>query len=251
MAFVNSFKAPVTDAIDLSECLKIPYDINSCIPVPPILETERVQLVPFIPALHAQLFYDVYAKHPEISRYLPVEWPTFDSLLKFTEVNIRTDPTSVLFTIIDKTKPKQSDEIPGQIAGLIGWLHASARTLSAEIGPVIILPEFQRSFVATNATGLLLQYFLDLPTQGGLGFRRVFWCANPFNEPSVNAAKKMGFVQEGVMRWTWVLSDGKEGKPVDGKRGTGPGRDSAILSICWDDWDGGVRDSLQKRMDRV
>jgi len=180
-----------------------------------------------------------------------MEWPTLDSFLEFTERFIREDPGSVLFVIIDKTKPRQNSEIPGRIAGLIGWLHASTHTLSAEIGPVIILPEFQRTFVSSNATGLLLKYLLDLPSDGGLGFRRIVWCANPFNQASIAAAKKLGFVEEGVMRWTWVLSAGKEGKPVDGRRKEGNGRDSTVLSITWEDWEGGVRETLQKRMDRV
>lgn len=34
-------------------------------------------------------------------------------------------------------------------------------------------------------------------------------------------------------------------------RGERDGRDSVFLSICWDDWEGSVRDTVLKRMERV
>ncbi|KAF8971265.1 acyl-CoA N-acyltransferase [Flammula alnicola] len=249
MSFINSYKAPdiATAAISFQD----PYVINSSIPVPPLLETKRVQLIPFNPAIHGEPFYTPFAKDQAVLvKYLPGSWPTFDSFLWFLDF-VRQDTGCVLFAIVDKTKPSDDARIAGRIAGAIGWLHGSPQNLSLEIGPVIILTEFQRTFVSTNAIGLLLKYVLDVPSQGGLGFRRVTWSANPFNVASIAAAEKMGFVKEGVMRWTWVLPVGKEGKPVSEKRGEGNGRDSAILSVCWDDWVSGVREVVIKRMERV
>ncbi|KAF5328620.1 hypothetical protein D9619_011634 [Psilocybe cf. subviscida] len=254
MAFVNNYVAPRRNEVDIS--LKEEYDNNSAVAVPPVLESPCVQVVPFHPLLHAKAFYTAYQNDAAaIHKYLPTEWPTFESFLTMIEAFIRSDPSCAIFTIIDTTKAADSELSPrvtnGRVAGLIGWLHASTAHLTVEIGPVIVLPEFQRTHVTSNAIGLLLRYLLDIPADGGVGFRRVAWCANPLNAASIVTAEKMGFVQEGVMRWTWVLPEGKEGKPVDGRRGKGNGRDSILLALCWDDWVNGAKERVEKRMERV
>lgn len=254
MAFINSYKPPVPESDPKEDSVEDPYDLNANIPVPPLLATDRLQLVPFIPSIHAQPFYAAFSADPALARYLPGDWPTFAAFLAFVETGFHRDPSGALFAIIDTTAPPAADHtwrIPGRVAGVIGWLHASPANLSLEIGPVIVLTAFQRSFVATHAVGLLLRYALDLPAAGGLGFRRVVWSASPFNEKSIAAAEKMGFRKESVMRWAWVLPVGKEGKPAPEERGEGNGRDSVLLSLCWDDWVGGVRELVTKRMERV
>lgn len=58
----------------------------------------------------------------------------------------------------------------------------------------------------------------------------------------------MGFRWEGVQRWEYVLAGHKpgngrevrEGNPRAGTRG----RDTAILAVCWDDWEEGVKDVI-------
>ena len=249
MSFINSYKPPSWKSVDIS--LKEPFDVNCVIPTPSVLETERVQITPLIPAIHGKKFYEAYNEDPSLGQYLPIAWQNFEDFLTFHEVYIRESVNSVLFVIIDKTKPSDDPRIPGQIAGVLGFINISVQNLSLEIGPLIILPKFQRTFVSANATGLALRYVLDLPSEGGLGFRRVAWTANPFNEASVTAAEKLGFKREGLMRWTWVLPKHLKGYVVDGARGDGPGRDSVMLSMTWDDWVSGKRDDLTKRMERV
>jgi len=68
-----------------------------------------------------------------------------------------------------------------------------------ELGPVIVLPEFQRTFVSMNAIGLLLKYVLDLPAQGGLGYRRVQWTADPLNEGIPQDCSKDGIYKGGII----------------------------------------------------
>jgi RimJ/RimL family protein N-acetyltransferase len=103
--------------------------------------------------------------------------------------------------------------------------------------------------VTTNAVGLLLNYLLEAP----LSLRRVTWLANARNERSVKAAERMGFRLEGVMRWHRILPEGKDGQLVELEglsNGRGPGRDTAMLSICWDDWRDGVKDRVHTLVDR-
>lgn len=41
------------------------------------------------------------------------------------------------------------------------------------------------------------------------------------------------------------------GLSVGEGRGEGIGRDTAVLSVCWDDWENGTREKLQAVMDRT
>ena len=65
----------------------------------------------------------------------------------------------------------------------------------------------------------------------------------------------MGFKREGVMRWHWILSedharDGNMPRKTD-KWPEKPGRDSILLSLCWDDWEDGARELVQKQMSKT
>jgi len=131
--------------------------------------------------------------------------------------------------------------------------------LAVEIGHILTLPAFQRTYVTSNAVGLLLHYALDTPSAGGLGLRRVFWQANALNEKSVRAAQRMGFHFEAIIRWDRVLPLGKDIDIAGNKKGERsedprPGciaRDTAMLSLCWDDWEGGGRQHVDEIMART
>ncbi|KAJ7104161.1 hypothetical protein B0H15DRAFT_918775 [Mycena belliarum] len=194
------------------------------------LESSRVRLEPFQRLVHADGFF---FPNRRTSRT--------DSIEEHFEAN----PTSILFAVIDKTRGQS-----GALAGVIGLIHTSSQNRWTEIACVICFPDFQRTFVNTNAVGLLLRYCLDLPKDGGLGFRRVQWTANTANAASIRAAERMGLKLEGISRWTWVLPEGKEGKAAGEGRGEGVGRDTAVLGICWDDWENGGREHVERAMER-
>lgn len=145
-------------------------------------------------------------------------------------------------------------------AGLCGLVSQPERA-TTDMGQLLV-SSFQRTFVGTHANALLLHYCLDSPVQGGLGLRRVQWQANASNLASVNAAKRLGFQLEGVIRWQQVLPVGKIGSEGAGPgkdalpsvgwdgREWGPGRHTAMLSLCWDDWIGGGRDNVDALVQR-
>ncbi|PPQ73883.1 hypothetical protein CVT24_011943 [Panaeolus cyanescens] len=250
--FINSYKPPKPIIGSDTEPPES-YDLNCNIAVPQRLETDRVLVVPFIPSLHAKAYYESWSL--DLENYLALSTPTYQSFLDFIENILRRSANAVAFAVIDKTKPADPrGNIPGRFAGLYGYTSISPQNLALEIGPAVTLPEFQRTFVTSHAVGLLLKYALDVPKEdgtGGLGFRRVVWSANPDNMASVTAAERMGFKREGVTRYSWVLPDGRPGKAVDSKRGANNGRDSVILSFCWDDWENGGRELVESRISRV
>lgn len=250
MAFTNSHKAPAdpTEA-EIQASILEPYDLNSIVPVPPILTTERVALVPFVPAVHAEPFFTVLQRNPDLQKHFgPLSFgTTLNEFLSCLEIMRRTEDKA-LFAIIDKTKEPQGNRIEpqGRIAGIVGWVHAVPNQLSLELGPVIILPEFQGTFISRNALGLLLKYVLDLPSDGGLGYLRVAWCALLDNGKSLGVAEKMGFKREGTRRWA---ADDEGAEATKNLEGQGSERyDIVILSVLWADWSRGTREHVLKQM---
>jgi RimJ/RimL family protein N-acetyltransferase len=164
----------------------------------------------------------------------------------------------VLFAVLNKcvSNPGVLSE---ELAGIIGFLETSAANLCTEIGFVITFPRFQRTHITSNAIGLLLHFALDLPAAGGLGLRRVAWKANAANAQSVRTAERMGFRKEGVVRWERALPKGKTagGNAISGERASGDpkreclGRDTVLLSLCWDDWEEGGQEAVDAIMQRT
>jgi RimJ/RimL family protein N-acetyltransferase len=52
---------------------------------------------------------------------------------------------------------------------------------------------------------------LDHPSQGGLGLRRCQWITTTMNIASQNAALRLGYKFEGVLRASWICPPGKVG----------------------------------------
>lgn len=123
------------------------------------------------------------------------------------------------------------------------------------MGFIVAFPKYQRTHLTTNMIGLLLQYCLELPKNGGLGLRRVQWQANAQNATSIKAALRLGFLHEGVKRWERIVpASGTKPNTVerlpregDPRRGDF-GRHTAVLGLCWDDWEGGTREKVQESM---
>ncbi|GJE99953.1 GNAT family N-acetyltransferase [Phanerochaete sordida] len=209
------------------------------------LESERVKLVPYHPEMNGRAFYEASLPYPEIYKWVPFgPFSASDSFLEYIERRIRRDPAITLYVVYNK-----SQESGDEIAGAIGLLNTDPTNLCTEIGFVFTLPPFQRSHVTTNAVGLLLAWCLD-----DLKLRRVQWQANARNEKSIAAAQKLGFTFEGVVRWQRILPPEKHetgAKPrEDDPKPEYYGRNTALLSICWDEWESGVKEKVFQRMNR-
>ena len=141
-----------------------------------------------------------------------------------------------------------------EMAGLFGYLHATTIDLFAEIGPAITFTRFRGTHVTRNVIGLMLHYALDLPSKGGLGLRRLQWEANLYNVASWRSAEKMGFKKEATLRWYRALEPIKAGaNNKKALRDQDPkadflGRDTVILSVCWDEWENGGKDFANEMM---
>ncbi|KAF5326742.1 hypothetical protein D9619_004680 [Psilocybe cf. subviscida] len=240
-----------------------PYDVNFCFPVPEKIENDRIALTPFVPVLHATLFLSQVNLFPAMFTYLPFGPFKSDSdFQSWMETRVQHDPGCILFCVWDKTTtvPAAAMQVEdGAFAGIIGLLNSSTDTLATEIGFVMVLPPFHHTHVASNATGLLLHYALEISvappsaqeestvdifklTNGSpLGLRRVFWQTNARNSASRRLAERMGFEFEATLRWDRVLAADKPGN----------GRTTEMFGLCWDDWEGGARERVQQIMRRI
>ncbi|KAH9934005.1 acyl-CoA N-acyltransferase [Epithele typhae] len=231
------------------------------------LESDRVRLEPFSAGAHAPAFWEGTRAHPALYDFLP--WGPFvdpADLLATLVDPAAAAPDRLLFAVLDKSpapfpppspSPSSSSSSPSPspvsvpyLAGITGYLHADPSSLSVEVGFLVALPASQGRGLMSAAVALLVQYALRLPSdpERGLGLRRVQYQAHTENARSIALAKRLGFVFEGVQRWQRALALGKRGngKPVrEGDPGEGRvGRDSAVLALCWDDWEEGVKEKL-------
>ncbi|KIO19337.1 hypothetical protein M407DRAFT_82917 [Tulasnella calospora MUT 4182] len=272
MSYVNCYKAPpkVTETPTYDDG---PLDLNFYMPIPEVLESERVKLVPFVPAVFANQYLTAVSDYPHLYDY-HVYGPFHSSdpaeFYLWFEERMRTDPAVLPFAIIDKTKPapETHPDQGGQLAGVLTYLRTEPQNLATEIGHLVIFPPFQRTHVTTNAVGLLLIHALEVPEKGGWGMRRVQWTAAPNNKPSIKAAERMGFKWEGILRNVRPMPGEREdlrkykGEPrglkpsarlavLDRKGDPLPGVpswDTAFLSLCWDDYD---RSEVERLMTRT
>lgn len=259
MSFINSYKSPPQATLSQEKLYgPNPFDINFVFPLHlESLETDRVKLVPFIPRVYGEAYWENVSSNPDLLRYYPTVRPTYESFLTYHETYIRNSAENTSFAILDKTRPDpEHPERAGSFAGVLGLYHTSNTNLSTEIAFVAIFPSFQRTHVASNAVGVLLRYCLQPPSASppGLGLRRVQWCAHERNVASVRLAERMGFRREGIIRWHWVLPevlarDGNKPGPND-QYPEKYGRNTVLLSVCWDDWERGVRDNVRCNIDR-
>lgn len=234
-----------------------------CLPMRTPISNDRIKLVPFDVDLHSASLVAQTRDHVDLFAYMPSgPFPTVSSFRAIfanpdSPMSFYTNPEHFPFAVIDKTKPPSPEDEEGELAGLVAYIFTSATHLSAEVGPVITFPNFQRSHVTNNAVGLLMQHAFASPEDGGLGLRRLQWICNSANLGSVKVAERLGFEKVGIIPWHWRFINGKsEGKIGNGKPpppGSDPEdvwRDTCIYSVSWDLWEEKSREKIEKAMSR-
>ena len=114
----------------------------------------------------------------------------------------------------------------GRAVGTASYLRLDHRNGSVEVGAINYAAELQRTAAATEAMFLMMRHAFD-----DLGYRRYEWKCDSLNEPSRRAARRLGFVFEGVFRNAVVYK--------------GRNRDTEWLSITDQEWPN-VRAALEE-----
>ncbi len=85
--------------------------------------------------------------------------------------------------------------VTGEAAGMTSFYRVDPAQGQVEVAAIVYARRLQRSAAATEATYLLMRYAFD-----GLGYRRFEWKCDSLNEPSREAARRLGFTHEGRFR---------------------------------------------------
>lgn len=116
-----------------------------------------------------------------------------------------------------------------RLAGMASFLEIRPAAGVIEIGNIWFAPPHQRTPAMTEALYLMMKHAMD-----DLGNRRLEWKCNALNQPSRQAALRLGFRFEGVF-YNHVIPKGHS-------------RDSAYYSILDSEWPA-VRDNFERWLD--
>jgi RimJ/RimL family protein N-acetyltransferase len=91
------------------------------------------------------------------------------------------------------------DAASGRATGLLAMLAIRPETGVVEIGHIVLSPALQKTTAATEAIYLALKYLFTL------GYRRVEWKSDERNRASKRAAKRFGFIFEGLFHQHMIV----------------------------------------------
>lgn len=160
---------------------------------------------------HARELYDAYTQAPDFRdwTYLPVGPFKNESEYRryVEEITKSSDPKH--YAVLSKES--------GKAVGTLSLMRIEPAHGVVEVGYVIFSPLLKQTTAATEAHYLLMTYVFD-----ELKYRRYEWKCDSLNEPSYNAAQRLGFSFEGIFRQAIVYK--------------GRSRDTAWFSIIDKDW---------------
>ena len=191
-----------------------------------------VDLVPLRESHAEELYHDLGgAEKGQLYKYLyGGPYADIESFTAF--IKSVCDAPCVPYAIRSKSPsthaaPGSSEERAGSLVGMIMYLNIVPSHRSVEVGLVLFGARLARTTAATETCYLMMKHAFE-----DLNFLRVEWKANVLNEPSKRAALRLGFVYEGLFRKHMVVK--------------GRGRDSAYFSVIDEEWEGGVREALER-----
>ena len=109
------------------------------------------------------------------------------------------------------------DNVSGKAVGVAAYINAQPAVGVVEVGSLVFSPLLQRRPAATEAMYLMMRRVFD-----ELGYRRYEWKCDALNQPSRNAAARLGFRYEGLFRQATITR--------------GRNRDTAWFSIIDSEW---------------
>jgi len=92
------------------------------------------------------------------------------------------------------------DHRTGLAAGHAAYMRIEPKHRCIEIGSILYTPAFQKTAAATEAMYLMARHIFE-----DLGYRRYEWKCNALNEPSRQAALRLGFSFEGIFRQHMII----------------------------------------------
>lgn len=169
------------------------------------------RLEPLDAQRHGRQLYAAYARASDGRdwTYLPTEPFTCEADYLTHVSNIEHGRDPMHFAVIDLSS--------NQAIGTLALMRIDASNGSVEVGYVVFSPLLKQTRMATEAHYLLMRYAFET-----LGYRRYEWKCDSCNQPSRNAALRLGFRFEGTFRQATVYK--------------GRSRDTCWFSIIDGEW---------------
>jgi RimJ/RimL family protein N-acetyltransferase len=184
-----------------------------------ILENDRVRLQPLLVSDFASLL-PFSLNEPELWTYSLVPANGAENLKKYLELAIdgREKGHSYPFLVIDK--------LTNEIAGSTRFYDYQKAHNTVQLGFTWYGKKFHGTGLNKNCKYLMLQFAFDV-----LGLDRVEFRADNNNARSIAAMKKIGCVEEGILRSNCASLTGR--------------RDSIVLSILKAEWENQIKHKLK------
>jgi RimJ/RimL family protein N-acetyltransferase len=181
-------------------------------PPPPkaVMSGRFCRVEPLDAAKHAESLFDANELDTEGRgwTYLPQEPIRDRSAYRSWVEEARRSSDPLFFAIVDSAT--------GRASGIASYLRIDPQSGSVEVGHIHYSPLLQRTPAATEAMYLMMKRAFEL------GYRRYEWKCDALNQPSRDAAQRLGFSFEGVFRQARVYK--------------GRNRDTAWYSVIDREW---------------
>jgi RimJ/RimL family protein N-acetyltransferase len=162
------------------------------IPTDEVMHGHYCRLEPLDVTKHAEQLFaanalDVPGTNWTYLPYGPFE--SFEDYRAWLDQQTRSsDP--LFFAIVDRAS--------NEATGLASYLRITPTSGSIEVGHLHFSPKLQRTVAATEAMYMMMRRAFEL------GYRRYEWKCNALNEPSCQAALRLGLSFEGIFRQATV-----------------------------------------------
>ncbi|HUX46265.1 MAG TPA: GNAT family protein [Terracidiphilus sp.] len=164
------------------------------LPHPVHMEGRTVTLEPLDASRHAQPLWQAMRGHDELWTWMPDgPFPTEAALHQALTAK-QAAANAAFFALMPA-----ATQI---VAGYASLMRMDPANGVVEVGNILLSPALQRTTAATEAMYLLARHVFD-----DLGYRRYEWKCNALNEPSRQAALRLGFTFEGIFRQHMVVKD--------------------------------------------
>ncbi|MGV8878651.1 MAG: GNAT family N-acetyltransferase [Sphingobacteriaceae bacterium] len=190
-----------------------------------ILENDKVILRPLI-ASDYDLLLGISTNEPDTWRFNALGASGSENLKRYidTALNNRKAKIDYPFMVIDKAENKA--------IGSTRFYAINPANKTLEIGYTWYEKRYQRTYVNRNCKYLLLKFAFEQLNMERVGFR-----ANSLNRRSIAAMKKIGCVEEGVLR---NFSTDAAGNRID----------AIVLSIIKSEWFETGRKNLKNKIEQ-
>lgn len=163
---------------------------------------------------HVEDLFEAYGKDEDLSNWTYLPYGPFNDKNGFDKFkewmkNTCCNQDPFFHAVIDLKTNKA--------VGIASLMEIRPAIGVIEVGHIHFSPLMQRTPISTEALYLLMKRVFD-----ELGYRRYEWKCDSLNAPSCNAAKRLGFIPEGIFRQLTMYKDRN--------------RDTAWFSILDNEW---------------